>query len=237
MARTEGGRLLPPWLLRGLALAAGIVGLALPAVVVKWVTASVPEVSEVGPLRPEMVVVPRGIYTIGGDEAAFNSLPLTEVELSAFAVSVTEVSREQYKLVVGEDPSSDQDCGPDCPVTDVCRFGNVADQAAKRDNPGWSVFECNDTFPRLAPVRKLVPNRFGLYDMTGNVWEWVWDWWGAGYEPVGKDPRGPVSGRDRVLRGGSFGGGPLGARVANRGDGGPSGRDRNLGFRVARSLP
>lgn len=125
MARTDGGWLLPPWLLRGLALFAGLVGLALPAVVVRWVTATtpLPQAPEAGPLRPEMVVIPEDSYTIGGDEAAFRSLPLTEAELGAFAISATEVTRQQYKLVMGQDPSSEP-CDPGCPVTDVswCRI-------------------------------------------------------------------------------------------------------------------
>jgi formylglycine-generating enzyme required for sulfatase activity len=61
-----------------------------------------------------------------------------------------------------------------------------------------------------SPVRSYPANAWGLYDMAGNVWEWVADWYDENYYgtlPTGKptdDPRGPQSGKVRVLRGGSF---------------------------------
>ncbi len=56
------------------------------------------------------------------------------------------------------------------------------------------------------PVGQLKPNPFGLYDIVGNLWEWVSDWYGADYygESPGRNPAGPEEGRLKVLRGGSF---------------------------------
>ena len=82
-----------------------------------------------------------------------------------------------------------------------------------------------------------MPNAWGLYDMHGNVYEWVQDWYGD--YPAGPvtDPTGPATGNDRVLRGGSWSGDARDTRSANRGSFYyPGYRDGDIGFRVARAL-
>jgi len=56
------------------------------------------------------------------------------------------------------------------------------------------------------PTGTYPPNAYGLYDVVGNVWEWVSDWYGGDYYGTGeiRDPRGPVSGTMRIVRGGSW---------------------------------
>jgi formylglycine-generating enzyme required for sulfatase activity len=81
------------------------------------------------------------------------------------------------------------------------------------------------------------PNPFYLCDTTGNVWEWVWDRWEDRYTPAGVNPMGPLAGRGRVYRGGSWFSTPWVARVAYRDGFSPGLRVRYLGFRVARSFP
>jgi len=84
------------------------------------------------------------------------------------------------------------------------------------------------------PASTLLPNGLDLYDLGGNVWEWVWDW--AGPYPVGavSDYRGPGTGTMRGMRGGSRGRDAAEAAVAFRGNTTPGSRTSELGFRVAR---
>lgn len=89
---------------------------------------------------------------------------------------------------------------------------------------------------RTHPVGQREPNPWGLYDVLGNVWEWVWDRYGDYETSPRRDPRGPDGGVDRVIRGGSWYDDPLNARVAHRHWVEPSSRGRSLGFRLARSL-
>lgn len=67
----------------------------------------------------------------------------------------------------------------------------------------WCVENSNDD---IHPVGVLKPNELGLYDMSGNVFEWCNDWFGIDYyaRSSGSDPRGPSSGTSRVLRGGGY---------------------------------
>jgi formylglycine-generating enzyme required for sulfatase activity len=91
------------------------------------------------------------------------------------------------------------------------------------------------------PVGSYPANGYGLYDMTGNVWQWVWDWYDSSYyaSSPGSDPRGPASGSARVERGGGWRATAYGGRVAFRdGTFGPPGHSSNtLDFRLVRKAP
>lgn len=82
------------------------------------------------------------------------------------------------------------------------------------------------------PVGLKKPNAWGLYDMVGNVYEWCADYHDDYNEGDQIDPRGPSTGSDRVMRGGSWGDVPFGCRSAYRFHDAPSSEWFNVGFRV-----
>ena len=98
----------------------------------------------------------------------------------------------------------------------LCRYANHADNGT---DFGWKKETCSDGVgERTAEVGRYQPNSFGLYDMHGNVWEWVQDCWNDSYAGAPSDGRAWTSGdcSRRVVRGGSWDIGPWNLRSASR---------------------
>lgn len=119
-----------------------------------------------------------------------------------------------------------------------CRYANAFDESGRAAAPDWTwAVSCDDGYARQAPVGRYPPNAWGLYDMLGNVWEWVEDCWHADYQGAPADARPWIEDGDcgkRVNRGGGWGNHPRTLRVSNRDADRTAARSDGLGFRVAR---
>lgn len=114
---------------------------------------------------------------------------------------------------------------------DTYHFGS---QEAQLGDYGWySGNSGNQTHP-VGQKKPLVIGGKDFYDMHGNVWEWVHDWYQSNL-PGGTDPQGPTSGSDRVMRGGGWGNSASYLRSGLRNIWGPGDRSNDVGFRLVRT--
>lgn len=190
--------------------------------------------------------------------------PVHSVTISAFSIQKTEVTQGQWRDVMGTNPSRYSTCGANCPVEQVrladieaflatlnarspgatyrlpteaeweyaARAGSTDETYGPLDAIAWYWFSPGTQAPRAVSCKQ--PNGWGLYDMIGNVYEWVSDWYGPYSSAPATDPVGPETGTVRVLRGGSWGVWPGQARAAFRGTGWPSAWSSDVGFRLVR---
>ena len=115
-----------------------------------------------------------------------------------------------------------------------CSYANGSDV---NTDTSWGT-GCNDGYARTAPAGSYTGNGYGLYDVLGNVWEWVEDCWNWSHAGAPSDGRARLTGDCSrvVLRGGSWFDAQRVLRSANRGWISPGVRDSVFGFRVARTL-
>ena len=182
----------------------------------------------------------------------------------AFELQTREVTQAQWQAVMGSNPSSFK--GPDLPVEKVswddaqafiaklnakndgyryrlpteaeweyaARAGTTGPYAGDLDAMAWYEQNSGRT---THPVGTKAANAWGLYDMHGNVWEWVQDWDGNYDASAVTDPVGPSSGSYRVLRGGSWRHESQYCRSADRNSSSPGYRGYFLGLRLLRTSP
>lgn len=101
-------------------------------------------------------------------------------------------------------------------------------------NVGWYK---DNSEERPHKVRQLAPNELGLYDMSGNIWEWCSDWMGDYTAEDAVNPQGAAEGRSRIVRGGSWLVDAAICRPADRSSGAPRGGGCIVGLRLASSEP
>lgn len=214
----------------------------------------------------EFVQIPAGEFMMGSTNGRDDERPVHRVRISrAFEMCKYQVTQAQWEAVMGNNPSHFK--GPDRPVERVswddtqefikklnqndskyqyrlpteaeweyaCRAGTAGNYAGRIDRMAWYGSGAGG---ETHPVGKKKPNKWGLYDMHGNVWEWCQDWYDRGYyaQSPDTDPQGPTSGSARVTRGGGWYLRAMGCRSAGRLLTSPEDRFLALGFRLVRTI-
>ena len=121
----------------------------------------------------------------------------------------------------------------------LCSYANIADLSGQKEKRWSPVTNCDDGFAGVAPVGSFQPNALGLYDMLGNVAEWVADCWNPTYGGAPADGSAWTTSGDcnlRIVRGGSYFNLWSAARSAKRYANPIYTRYGTIGFRVARTL-
>ena len=213
------------------------------------------------------VHVSAGAFVMGSADAGGNAIPVHGVTLTLdFEIGKYEVTQAQWESVMGRHPSHfggplrpvEQVSWVDVQSflqamnmrgdgytyrlpTEAeweysARAGTTGDYGGtgELDQMGWYSQNSNE---ETHPVGRKEPNAWGLYDMHGNVWEWVHDWYDIQYyarSPT-TDPTGPDIGTARVCRGGGWSYSAARSKSASRAHPAPDARQNFIGFRLVRT--
>ena len=210
----------------------------------------------------KMIYVEGGTFAMGSNSGESDEMPVHNVTLDSYYIGETEITQAQWRAVMGSNPSGytgDNRPVENVSWNDAQEFcKKLSELTGKRyvlpteaqweyaarggnQSKGYTYSGSNnidevaiyDVYSsKHSKVKRKRPNELGIYDMSGNVWEWCSDWYGSYSSSSQTNPQGPNSGSLRVLRGGSWGYYASGCRVANRSSLNPSYADDFYGFRV-----
>lgn len=220
-----------------------------------------PEPKKPGIVLPEMVYVSAGSFNAPSENGGVKAGKFHRVTLSGFYMGKYEITQEQWLSVMGDNPSHFNDCAT-CPVENISweetqtflttlnfktgkQFRLPTDAEWKYaalggqdylysgsnliDDVAW--YNTNSE-NKTHPVGKKLPNKYGLYDMTGNVAEFVNDWMGAQDQYDQINPQGPKSGKYRLRSSGNWSSPNYFSEVLINFPGLPYDRNKYTGFRV-----
>ena len=192
-----------------------------------------------------MVYVQGGTFMMGatseqGSDAYGDEKPAHQVTLSAFSIGRYEVTQEEWQTVMGSNPSNFK--GVKRPVDNVS-WNDCQEFIRKLNGQGYKYSGSNNlnsvawyadnSGNTTHDVGLKSPNELGIYDMSGNVWEWCSDWYGNYSSSSQTNPTGSYSGSIRVSRGGSWYSDARYCRVSTRSNFTPDRRYISLGLRLA----
>ena len=180
---------------------------------------------------------------VDGQTASFPVSCVSWADAKRYAAWLSQRTHHLYRLPSASEWEYAARAGSTAvrPWTDAakaCTYGNMADQTAAVRFPGWTVLPCADKYVQSAPVGSFEANAFGLYDMLGNVFEWVDDCWSDDYAGAPSDgsARADADCSQRELRGGSWFTEPDFVRVSYRDRFPTAYRSTSVGFRLIRDM-
>ena len=165
---------------------------------------------------------------MGSNPSHFNGCPNCPVErvswidVQEFLVKLNELTGKSYRL-------------PTEAEWEYAAKGGSKSRGflySGKNNVNFVAWYSGNSGNKTNPVGQKEPNELGIYDMSGNVWEWVNDWFDYYTETPKDNPTGPDNGDGRIVKGGSWFGHAGGNRVSCRGSDEPVNKRSYIGFRI-----